>query len=319
MKTLDGLRHTPSWITHMGCLSGCIHYLNLPITDSWLYGATGHAFVINISRDSCPSGPTAWKTMEFFRLGKNAGYTIDGVFAHKSMPDFKEKQRQAYDHVKQAIDAGHPCYGWELEVPEFYNIHGYDDQGYHYKGPGSPDGKGPKPWQELGDTGIGVVEVYSVAPGTPASPEVTLWESLQFALEHAQGPDKWIFPNYTSGPAAYDTWTAGIEDASASRDGIAYNAQCWHECRGHAAAFLEEAKAVLPNLTPQLETARAHYASVAEGLRELTEIYPFNLPPDYDKLIEEDARQQLAIDALQNSKEAEEAGLDALLGILDEL
>jgi len=62
MKKLDGLTYTPTWISHMGCLSGCTRYLNLPTTDSWIYGATGHAFIINISRDSCPSGPTAWKT-----------------------------------------------------------------------------------------------------------------------------------------------------------------------------------------------------------------------------------------------------------------
>ena len=74
----------------MGCLSGCTRYLGIPATDSWIYGATGHAFIINISRDSCPSGPTAWKTQPLFHLGRNIGYTPDGVFAFKNQPDFKE-------------------------------------------------------------------------------------------------------------------------------------------------------------------------------------------------------------------------------------
>ena len=30
MKVLDGLTYTPTWISHMGCLSGCTRYLTLP-------------------------------------------------------------------------------------------------------------------------------------------------------------------------------------------------------------------------------------------------------------------------------------------------
>jgi len=60
------------------------------------------------------------------------------------------------------IDQGLPCYGWELDDAEFYVIYGYDDQGYYFSGPSWQPVKGPKNWQELGDTGIGVLEVYSV-------------------------------------------------------------------------------------------------------------------------------------------------------------
>ena len=36
MKKLDGLTYTPTWISHMGCLSGCTRHPGLPATDSWL-------------------------------------------------------------------------------------------------------------------------------------------------------------------------------------------------------------------------------------------------------------------------------------------
>lgn len=36
MKKLDCLTYTPTWISHMDCLSGCTHHLGLPTTDSWL-------------------------------------------------------------------------------------------------------------------------------------------------------------------------------------------------------------------------------------------------------------------------------------------
>jgi hypothetical protein len=317
MKILDGLTYTPAWVTHMGCLISCTRHLNLPATDSWIYGATGHAFAINISPDSCPSGPTAWKTHPLYHLGKNIGYTPDGVFATKNQPDFKEKQRQAYTHVKAAIDKGHPCYGWELDIPEFYLITGYDDTGYHHRGPTSPDGAGPKPWNTLGTTEIGVLEIYSIHPGTPATPQKTLRDALTFATEHSKGTHS--HPGYTSGPTAYTTWADAIQDASASKDGTAYNAHSWHECRHHAALFLREAKPLLPDHAEHLETAAGHYAAVAANLKTLTETYPFTHPPDFEVTVPEDDRQTKAVAALGDAREAEEAGLESLAAILERL
>ncbi|TRO48595.1 hypothetical protein E2P65_02575 [Candidatus Bathyarchaeota archaeon] len=317
MKNLEGFAYHPAWVSHMGCLIGCARHLGLTATDSWIYGATGHAFAINISPDSCPSGPTAWNTAPLFHLGKNVGYTPDGVFATRTQPDFREKQRQAYDHVRTAIDRGHPCYGWELDIAEFYLIDGYDEAGYHHRGPTSPDGAGPKPWQELGDTEIGVLEVYSISPGTPAPPERTLRESIAFALEQSEGT--YAHPNYTAGPPAYATWADGIRDASASPSGIAYNAQCWHECRHHAARFLREAATALPDHTAPLQEAAAHYADVAAALKALTEIYPFTHPPEFEKTIPKDDRQGEAIAALGCAREAEEAGLASLRAVLERL
>ena len=149
MKSLDNLRWVPRWVSHLGCVKGCLDYLNMDVSDAWLFGATGHAFVINVHGVLCPSGPTAWNTEMLTQLGKNVGYESDMVFATKTADDFAEKQRLAWERVKGAIDAGVPCYGWELEIPEYYVIQGYDNEGYYFSGPGCDEGKGPKPWQEL--------------------------------------------------------------------------------------------------------------------------------------------------------------------------
>ena len=105
MKKLDGLTYTPTWVSHMGCLSGCTRYLGLPATDSWIYGATGHAFIINISRDSCPSGPTAWKTQPLSRLGRNIGYTPD--FEATIQDDTQRPQAlEAINNAREAEEHG---------------------------------------------------------------------------------------------------------------------------------------------------------------------------------------------------------------------
>ena len=71
MKQLENLRWKPKWTTHMGCIKGCLDYLGIDMSDAWLFGGTGHAFVINIPDGVCPSGPTAWQTQILFKLGAN--------------------------------------------------------------------------------------------------------------------------------------------------------------------------------------------------------------------------------------------------------
>ena len=50
-KKIENLRWRPKWVSHMGCLKGCLDYLGLKVSDAWLYGATGHAFIINMAGD----------------------------------------------------------------------------------------------------------------------------------------------------------------------------------------------------------------------------------------------------------------------------
>ena len=52
MKKLENLRWKPRNVTHLGCIKGCLDYLGMDVSEPWLYGATGHAFIINICKDS---------------------------------------------------------------------------------------------------------------------------------------------------------------------------------------------------------------------------------------------------------------------------
>ena len=343
MKKLENLRWVPRWVSHLGCLKGCLDYLGLDVSDAWLFGATGHAFVINMSEVVCPSGPTAWNTERLFKLGKNIGYEVDGVlgarenvtssaslclpskvqkllrtFGLKSADDFAEKQKLAWEHAKSAIDQGLPCYGWELDIPEYYIVYGYDDTGYYLSGPGCDEGKGPKPWQELGDTEIGVIEMYSVKPGQAADDVQMVKEALAFALEHATGPAKWIFPKYKAGLAGYDNWIRALEYGTADGFGMAYNAAVWAECRGYAVLFLREAKERLNGrAAAAFDEAIERYQVVHGNLKTVTDSFPFHgLEPEH---IKDQARIRTALVALRSAQNAEASGLEMLRRIVNEL
>jgi hypothetical protein len=317
MVKLQELQWSPKWVSHLGCIKGCTDCLGLDISDAWLYGATGHAFVINVHTELCPSGPTAWKTEKLFELGPNAGYKIDGIFGFKGGPDFPDVQKKAWEHAKQALDQGFPCYGWELEIPEFYVVYGYDEReeapaGYYYRGPGCKEGKGPKPWQELGDTGIGVLELYSLRPGQPADDGTTVKQALTFALEHAANPKEEISDDYRAGLKGYDNWIAALAEGKASDMGTRYNTGVWLECRQYAAGFLQEAQTRLAGRAGDLlGEAQNHYRIVAESLRQVAELYPWSH--------EADDRSRAAVEALQAARAAEAAALETLPKIISVL
>ncbi len=317
-KKLEHLNWKPKWVSHLGCVKGCIDYLDMEVSDAWLYGATGHAFIINMHEVVCPSGPTAWKSEMLHKLCRNVGYETTGLFSHRDMPDFKETRKKSWDYIRKCIDDGIPCFGWELAVPEYYVINGYDDVGYYFSGPIPGPTKIPKPWDELADGEIGVIDMYSVKQIDPADDATTVKEALRFALEFAESPDKWIFPKYKAGLEGFDLWIKALETDTADGFGNSYNAEVWCECRVHAVEFLKEAKDRLDHsLSGLFDEAIGHYDMVARKLSKVEDLFPFHtFKPDR---IKDESRRSRAAELLKKARNHEESGLMTLEKIVAEL
>ena len=125
-KVLDGLQYGGRATTMLGCLEDSAKYLGIDITPGWLYGGTGHAFVMCLGEDLCPSGPSCWKQGPVHRLSRNLPFRIEGVAGPKATPELLAK---AWDHVRKSIDQGYPCYGWHWEL---VLVKGHDQDGYLY-------------------------------------------------------------------------------------------------------------------------------------------------------------------------------------------
>lgn len=318
VKEINNLHWKCFWTSHLGCIKGCLEYLGVEISDARLFGSTGHAFIINMAENVCPSGPTAWNTEMLTRLGKNLGYAEEVITGVKTDRDFEKKQELAWNTIKGAVDDGIPCYGWELEIPEFYVIYGYDDRGYYYSGPKCDEGKGPKPWREVGDTQIGCLEMYKVKKCEPAEVKTAVKEALEFALKHAGSPKRWIYPKYRGGLDAYNYWIRALETSTADGWGTAYNAAVWSECRDFAHKFLREVPERLGGQVVALfYKAAGHYRVVAENLKKVADTFPFfTMKPEY---IEDETRRRSAIEALKSARNAESLGLELLERLVKEL
>lgn len=315
-KKLESLKWSPKWTSHLGCIKGCLDYLGIDVTDGWLFGATGHAFILNIHEVVCPSGPTAWRTSRLMELGRNIGYETEGVFGSRTEEDFEDKKAKAWETTRKALDAGLPCYGWELDIPEYYVIYGYDDDGYYFSGVGD-EGKGVKPWNELGESDIGMLEMYSVKAVDRAGDAKTVKEALEFALEYSKDPEKWTFPKYKTGLEAYDQWIEALESGEADAWGMAYNTFVWQECRAYAVGFLKQAKDKLdPELAPLFDEAAGYYEAVSDSLKRVTELFPF--PPKGEEV--KDAELcKAAVGHLEKARESEASVLRLLEDIASRL
>ncbi len=272
---LEGLLWRPTWNSAFGCLKGCLDYLGADLSLPWLFGATGHAFAINIHKELCPSGPTAWDWEGgVFGLGHNLGYHISsletGDFWHelRSRPGYEAKVKSAWAFARGNLDVGLPVFWWAFKIPEYYVIYGWDEAGLYYSGPHAEGGAGPEPWQGLDS--VGVFAVQRVEPA-PLEQQVLagLKQGLAFADLQARG-------DYAHGFQAFAMWAEALEEGVASKDGHFYNGACWAEARRAGADFLKEAGSKLPGLADeQFQAASAAYHQVGALLQRATDLVPF--------------------------------------------
>jgi DNA-binding transcriptional ArsR family regulator len=320
IKKLNNVEFKGYRVSYLAALHGCLEYLGINISKSWLYGTTGHAFVINITDQICPSGPTAWNTYMIRFLAENLGVKIEEFCASKDEPNYDKMMEKGWDFIKVAINKGNPCYGWQIgDIPEYYTIYGYDKTGYYYKGYYQTEGAGPKPWRDIGKMFIKSYSVKKIDTSFDFSSQVK--NALQMALRHSSNPDDWIFkPDYSSGLIGYDRWIKWVENGKAEQFGHSYNAHVWSECRQYAVSFLNEARDRLTNkIRPFIDEAIENYEIVADNLNKVSELYPFDMNKLTTNPIEINEKSKITVKLLKNARKAESKGMLNLETIIENL
>jgi len=329
---LEGLRAQPLWMTRVGGLIGAAKYLKFDASPTWIYGASGHAFALNIHEAICPSGPTAWPTEKSDALAANLGLLVETFRTHRSESDAAARLEAIWTKARHAIDDGLPCMAWWLDHGDWYVVVGYDAEGnYLFDDFGRRISK--KHYTTLTDNPTGIAAVLTIMRGQPIDDDrTTVREALAFAVEHGAGEhshEKWH-----TGLAGYDAWIRALSNETliatdkAVGFGMAYNAQCWAEARRHAAPFLTQAAERLddPTAAPPLIRAAKHYETVAAHLDAVAKTFPFTTgpdqPPDKEGMaarIADAALRARAVKDLTAARAAEQAALAELARIVKAL
>jgi hypothetical protein len=286
---LAGISPRPAAISYFGAVGGCLDYLRVDASEAWLYGGTAWAFVMTMEASVDVASPIAWDGLcvnpchsagpgAVTQLEPNVGYTTLAVCScpfgqHR---DTDAARKRAWDLVRQSIDEGVPCLGFDLASPEFAIIAGYTDEGYlsvaHVPGSGAEPVTSPVPWDGIGQC-VQWIRVQAIRPSAPPPEQVVVSEALRAALKRmSRPPDGGPF---VVGLQGHDLWAAALEDGRASDLGHRYTAAAYAELRSQGAAFLREAKQRLPGRADGLlDEAIGHYGIAAARLQALSALHP---------------------------------------------
>jgi len=296
---IDKLGVPPFNTTLLGVVRGVADYYGLDHSDAMLYGATSHAFLINIHEALCPSGPYCWKPDSFRSLLGNLGIEmIDHGFFSSESPGAERERIEAL--LREHLDRGVPC---SLLNMENQLITGYDEAGFITTQPWAPHVDFPPAhltfgtWEELGEEIH--MSFFTFRQVDAADTREAVVASLRCGADMCRHPEQYTDEPYGVGPRAYEKWIAAAGEHGDSH-GNWWNGTVWAECRRQAASYLREIG----------ET----FAEVGEEAQKLAQAYDAiaaNLERSSDKELESDTK----IGLLGEARAAEEecaAGLERL-------
>ena len=300
---IDNLTMPPLNTTLMGVVKGVLDYYGIEVSSARVFGVSGHAFLINIHKVLCPSGPYCWDTTGFLRLLRNLGLEMTdlGFFAPSSSHD----ERAAIEwKVRKLLDRGQPCSLLNLENQM---IIGYDDDGFFTTQPWAPKVDFPPArlsfgtWEELGEEFR--VSFFTFEKLPPADFRTAILESLDYALALHTNPVTVSVPEYGVGPDAYANWKAAVEEHGAGQ-GNWWNATVWSECRAMASEYFTEISRTFSDGSEPAAELSIVYAEIAGLLGRVSEK---EIP----------AAAKIALLEQAESKEAEaEAAISGLASVL---
>jgi hypothetical protein len=253
--------------TMMGVVKAVLDYYHLDSSEVWAFGGSGHAFLVNVHDQLCPSGPYCWKYDGFQKLLRNLGLEMNDLgFFHK---DSKPEERAAVEQkLKQSLDSGIPC---SLVHMEHQVISGYDDKAVFTAQPWGDCCNGFPPatltfgtWPEFKDEVH--VNFFTYRKLAPADDATVVRDSLGYALDLFRHPEKHNFERYSLGLNAYDNWTRAVAAGHGQAHGNWWNGTVWSECRTMASGYFSEIGQKFGTVSGQASKLSNAYREIADLL-----------------------------------------------------
>jgi len=301
-KMIPNLKMYPFNTTLMGVLKGAFDYFRIPVSDPWLFGGSGHAFLINIHEELCPSGPYVWNYKTFFELVRKLGVEMKelGFFHPKSAPD---EIKEIEEVLRRNIDQNVPCSLLNLENQL---VCGYNDTQFIVQQPWAKVDFPPKTltfqtWEELGKEFH--ISFFSFAQTEATDERTIIRDSLSYAVDLAKNPARYRSEHYYIGLEAYDTWVKAVEAGHGPSHGNWWNGTVWRECREMASKYFSEIASRLQG-------------EISERAMNLSKRYG-DVTTFLDKARNKELADEKKIKVILEAKKAEEACVNEIEGFLD--
>ncbi len=285
-------------------------------------GYTAHAFRIIIDREAVEVGSYSafdWPLHHTEQL-QNLGFTVQTAGRPNHIPPTPAELEEALGFIQDSLDKGVPALGWDLFIPEWGVIYGYDDEKKTLR---CRDARkdGELPYEKLGRGEATELYVLAITGSFPVDKRSMLKGALKLAVKHARrqclGHER---GNYRNGLAAYDAWIEAFTKRTVDPFGNGVNTGKVWDTREFAAQFLLELSRNWEGGSLQdgrLRTlageAAERYAAVAERLGEMRDMFPFPHGGEPNAA----AQAERALTLLREAKAAETSGVALLERMLE--
>lgn len=330
-----------TWNSAAASIHEMLGYIGSSPSLPMVMGMSGLSFRLTIlPQDIHIAGPTAYNFKEVLTRGlQHMGYRSHAVEAlaseaglnanlvDPSMLEEKAKGKRllnprlvrALSLIRYSIHRGIPAVVWDLNIPEFGLIYGYDDTARILYGTDFIK-SGTIPYDHVG-RGVNQEVFVLAAESDGMIREMDLRAALTAVLAHYRGEDPYTLPNTVSGLAAYAVWREALEYRRVEPNGHAYNIAVLWDARRYASEFFKELSvkwASTPrysSLIPFCLQAEELYRNMSQRLNMLKQCFPF---PD-GGLPNEKLHADQAISILLEVEELERAAVIVIKALLEEM
>lgn len=291
-----------TWSSCAMAICGLLEFTERPCSLPIVMGLTGHAFRLNVVPENVHiAGPTMFRFEEVLQQGlRNIGFrtrvvsrmtaVIPGPNANLVSPDLltpearlkrqlPELLPEALELIHRSIDKGYPALSWDLFIPEFGLIYGYDDDARELRAGDNCGHDQNIPYDALGRGLLEELFVLVLDEPVETDRRTMLQGALDTALAHYRGEEPGG-PLCAHGLAAYDAWRDAFQRGGVEPNGNAYTIAVAQDARRHAALFWQEVAdtwtdAVFDAVRPACREASALYGQIAEEYAVLARLFPF--------------------------------------------
>lgn len=322
-KILDGVNSVSNWTSIAGALQGTLMHLGERFDEQEIMGLTGHAFrlAIRTGEDGIAdsAGTVSLDYGRAIQLYAGLGHKFEHFSARPADRGYDRRREEAIKRIQRSIDRGVPAIVYDLQLPEFGLVKGYDDRaGLIYVsttvssqyGEALPLRQWPAPGR------LGWIEVIVLGDRQRFDRRRAEQEALCFAVDYAErgepcGPDDTVH-----GLAAYERWLEGYTlQGGLSRHGNARCIQIVLSARRDAARFLRAiAGSYEPGAGAALDQAAAAYDAEALAFSRMATLFPFPSGGDVENL----GALMAGAASLRQALEHERRAIDLLKAALEQ-
>ena len=155
-----------------------------------IVATSGFAFRMWVAADLCPSATSIWAFNQQKPWVENGGLSCDYIERMWGQEDVEEERRlAAIEMIKRSIDDGIAVIGWDIDVPEWGLIIGYDDRSQKLATLSITGLEGEMNYVQLGKRELPILNVLTITGKTNKSQEAIISDSLKLAKSHLNGEE----------------------------------------------------------------------------------------------------------------------------------